>query len=183
MLGRILFITGLIFVLLGAAGTVALIVEPFARAIKVVFGRNDDYVFYETRQGRQLLEKSYGLLRSAIILSIVCGVVLMVTGHYLIHATAADGSITETGAYEQNGEEVPFSPEEGFVHEIRITGQDIYYDDALLETGLSGMEELASGTIGRDEKILLKDDFASSAAYRGVKEILDRYALLYEEGQ
>ena len=183
ILGKILFYTGLIFVAMGALCTIALLLEPVARAFGVVFKRRRDYVFYETKQGRQLVESSFSLIKSGIILLIVTGAILMAAGLWIekTYGGESDKKGDERVTEASSGIQV-MAEAEGYDHVISITGRSVYLDGDEIGTGADGLESIASG-MGRGEQILLVDDFAGSKTYHQVRDTLNRYALNFTETQ
>ena len=83
MLPVILIVIGSVLTLLGLIGFIALMIEPFFRALRVVFKREDDYVYYETKPGRALLKKEYSALRNGFLLLFVSGIICLGAGLFL----------------------------------------------------------------------------------------------------
>lgn len=183
ILGRILFYSGLFLLATGVICTFALILEPAFRAADIVFRRRRDHVFYESKEGKAVLERSYTTIKSGIALLIVTGTVLMLTGMFLMK-TGSDASGEENT--DGNGPAAAVSPvtseAEGYDHVISITGLTVYFDGIETENGADGFVSTAE-SIGRGEKILLIDDFAASGTYHTVRETLSRYALNYTESK
>ena len=63
MIGILLMIVGVIFALIGFFILLALMFEPVYSMYMVIFRRKDDYVYYETKPGKALLQRNKKSLR------------------------------------------------------------------------------------------------------------------------
>ena len=194
MIPTILIIIGGILTGIGLFGFGALLFEPFFRAINIVFKRKDDYVFYETKPGKNLLQKEYKALRGGFGFMLAVGIVLLALGLFLKHSntgndfllsenvpgiTKGDDSSQYNELLDPSGTD-KFRDENGNEYsyyivvtknEIKVNGMLIPDKDVLKELLLQ---------MDRTNTVFLIDDFAASKTFNDVMELLDECGMKFK---
>ena len=191
MIPYILIIAGAASVLCGLIGVIRIAFLPLVMAHQVVFKRKDDYLFYENAKGRRLLKSQKKFLMNIYLTLIITGVLVITAGFYagftqngpdfwlyknffsLVEEIRSD-KITEDGKYlASDGKE--------YNYYIFVRGSEVFFGDepcpdmAILEEKLKSVD--------RTNTIAVYDDFAVSAAYHSVVDLLDSLGINYiEEG-
>ena len=83
MIAILLMVIGAIFAIAGFLGLLALVIEPLHTMYMVIFRRKDDYVYYETKPGKALLQKNKKSLRGSCIFLLVFGILMFSLGFFL----------------------------------------------------------------------------------------------------
>ena len=71
MIAIIMMVVGAILAIVGFLGLLSLMFEPLYTMYMVIFRRKDDYVYYETKPGKALLQKNKKALRSSCIFFLI----------------------------------------------------------------------------------------------------------------
>ncbi len=192
MLPRLLMIAGAALFLLGFIGVFNLMIDPIKTMFKVVFKRKDDYVFYESDKGKNLLERQKKNLLTASIFFMVVGGVLFGIGYYLKYGprgydgTSTNENMTETYVDETSELHVQGLDKEGKYHDkdgkvyssyIEVTGQEIKHDDQLIGDIQAFEYYINDNKIDRNTMIYLIDNFAASSTFHRVDELLVEKAI------
>ena len=192
MLPKLLMITGAALFLLGFIGVFNLMIDPIKTMFKVVFKRKDDYVFYESDKGKNLLERQKKNLLTASIFFIVVGGVLFGMGYYLkygprgYNGISANENLTESPVDETSELHVQGLDKEGKYHDkdgkvyssyIEVTGQEIKHDGQLIGDIQAFEYYINDNKIDRNTMIYLIDNFAASSTYHRVDELLIEKAI------
>ena len=194
MIPIILMAFGAIMAVIGFLGLFALMVEPLYSMYMIIFKREDDYVFYETKQGKALLQKNIKSLRGSCLFLLIVGLLIFGLGWFLKFGPRGTDSLlseqVESGASIgddesdlKNGGYINASgnyvDENGKEHEeyIIITGTNIRFKGLLggtiteFEGSYKEFEKIMKNVENKD-KIALGDIYASSKIYHMVEEFL-----------
>lgn len=185
----ILIAVGIAAVIYGLFGLIRIAFLPLLRAHQVVYGRKDDYLFYENEKGQKLLNSQKKFLLNIYITFVVVGIFVIITGFYTgftehgqdfwlykkmfsVEETQNKDRINENGRYvAPDGKE--------YNYYILIRGSDVYFKDELC-TDNSVLEEKIRG-FDRTNTIVVHDDFAVSSAYHFVINLLNKSGIHYIE--
>lgn len=196
MIAILLMVVGAILAILGFLGLMALMIEPLYTMYMVIFKRKDDYVYYETKPGKALLQKNKNSLRGSCIFLLIVGILCFGVGWFLKFGPRGTDSLfseqVESGAQVGDDERdqmvrqeinaagnyVDAEGEEHY-HYIIVKGTNIIYKQEFEGT----LEEFTEFVKKMDSKnvIYLVDDFASSYTYHKVQELLKYYGIGMEE--
>lgn len=194
MIPKLLIILGGILTGIGVIGFAALSFEPFFRAINIVFKRKDDYVFYETKPGKILLQKEYRALVRGFSFMLVSGIILLVLGLYLKSSRTGNDSIFskdvpgittgEEASQINNPDGTPrgdkYVDEAGneYAYYIVVTKNDISVNGIQI-SDLNILKDVLSN-IDRTNTVFLVDDFAASKTFLDVMDLLDECGMRYK---
>ena len=191
MIPSILIIAGACSVLYGLIGVIRIALLPLVRAHQVVFKRKDDYLFYENTKGRRLLKSQKKFLMNIYLTLIIVGSLVIAAGFYagftdhgpdfwlyknffsIVEEIRSD-KITEDGKYlASDGKE--------YNYYIFVRGSEIFFGDESCADTVA-LEDKVKG-VDRSNTIVIYDDFAVSATYHSVVDLLDSLGINYiEEG-
>ncbi len=93
MLPKILIVVGILFAVCGFVGLIALSIQPFFKAIRVVFFHSTDDLMYYTDHGRTVLEKEYKVLRRSFVFFLFMGFICLIIGVLLKNAPRGEDSL------------------------------------------------------------------------------------------
>ena len=188
MIAMIMMVIGAILAIVGFLGLLALMTEPVYTMYMVIFKRKDDYVYYETKPGKALLQRNKKSLRSSCLFFLIVGVLLFAGGWFWKFGPRGTDSLfskqVEAGtgqgdAAVQNHVTQYVNPNGNYVDG---NGMEHSYYVIVNETTISyckefqGNEaEFADFIKGLDGKrdIFLVDEFAVAKTYQATKKILD----------
>lgn len=196
MIAILLMIAGAILAIIGFMGLMALMIEPLYTMYMVIFKRKDDYVYYETKPGKALLQKEKKSLRGSCIFLLIVGILLFGLGWFLKFAPRGTDSLFSKQV--ENGTQVGDNEKDQTARqEVNAAGN---YVDAqgkehgnyiivreksiIYKTEFEGtLEEFEKFVKGMDSKnaVYLVDDFAASSTYHRVLELLKYYGIGVEE--
>ena len=196
MIPIILMVFGAGMALVGFLGLFALMVEPLYSMYMIIFKREDDYVYYETKHGKALLQKNIKSLRGSCLFLFIVGLLIFGLGWFLKYGPRGTDSLlseqVESGASVgddetdlKNGRYINASgnyvDENGVEHQeyIIITGTDIKFKGSLKGTitefeGSYKEFEKIMKNVDNKEKIALGDIYASSKIYYMVEDFLNQ---------
>lgn len=193
-MANILIVVGAIIFLLGIIGLIKIALEPIEKAFGVVFKRKDDFVFYESKEGKELLDREVKILTTASLVFMFLGLLMFGTGMFMKYAshgpnsffhvegedmTDDDSTITNPHASGKtsNGHYIGANGNE-YVYYISITGNTIDYNGNLFNS----VEEFENYIKGSDKgyTIYLNDDFAVAKTYHEVESILEAGGFMYD---
>lgn len=190
MIAILLMVIGAILAIAGFLGLLALVIEPLHTMYMVIFKRKDDYVYYETKPGKALLQKNKKSLRGSCIFLLVVGILMFSLGFFLKFSPRGLDSLfskqvengTQIGDAESGkglkeainaaGNYVDEQGEEHYDYLI-IHGTKIQYREEKAQTiqeFAETLEELRKQNGKR--KFYLVDDFASAQTYHQVEEMI-----------
>lgn len=185
----ILITVGIIAVISGLIGLIRIAFLPLVRAHQVVYGRKDDYLFYENEQGQKLLKSQKKFLLNIYITLVVVGMLIIITGFYAgFSAYGSDFwlykkmfSVEEAQNNDRINENGQYIASDGkeYNYYILIRGSDIFFKDELCADD-SALEEKIKG-FDRTNTIVVHDDFAVSSAYHLVINLLNKSGIHYIE--
>ncbi len=188
MLPKILIVVGILFAVCGFVGLIALSIQPFFKAIRVVFFHSTDDLMYYTDHGRTVLEKEYKVLRRSFVFFLFMGFICLITGVLLKNAPRGEDSLfseyVDGAATGDDRIDSPQKQESGaagkdeYSYEILISEKTIYCNGQKMDS-IEGFEACIK-QLDRRQGIFLKDDFAVSSTYHKVEELLDTYGMNYE---
>lgn len=194
MLPMILMILGTALTALGIIGLIGLSIQPFFKAVRVVFFHSTDDLKYDSAQGRITLEREYKVLRRAFTFFLIAGLACLGTGRWLKDAPRGKDSLQsefiEGAAAGNDAVDTPQGKEDYAVGNPADTGGNRYSciisisGKTIRVNGqeIGGTEELEEylKPLDRGNKIFLKDDFAVSPVFHKAEELLDAYGMNYE---
>ena len=188
MIAMFMMVIGAILAIVGFLGLLALMTEPVYTMYMVIFKRKDDYVYYETKPGKALLQRNKKSLRSSCLFFLIVGVLLFAGGWFWKFGPRGTDSLfskqVEAGtgqgdAAVQNHVTQYVNPNGNYVDG---NGMEHSYYVIVNETTISyckefqGNEaEFADFIKGLDGKrdVFLVDEYAVANTYEAVKKILD----------
>ncbi|MBR4608465.1 MAG: hypothetical protein IKO41_19860 [Lachnospiraceae bacterium] len=200
MIAILLMVIGAILAIAGFLGLLALVIEPLHTMYMVIFKRKDDYVYYETKPGKALLQKNKKSLRGSCIFLLVVGILMFSLGFFLKFSPRGLDSLfskqVENGAQIGDAESGKglkeavnaagnYVDEQGQEHYdyLTIRGTTIRYREEKAQTiqeFAESLEELRK-IIGKRE-IYLVDDFASAPTYHQVEEMIEEVGIYRYKG-
>ena len=83
MIAILLMVVGGILAIAGFLGLLALMIEPVHTMYMVIFKRKDDYVYYETKPGKALLQRNKKSLGGSCLFFLIVGILLFALGFFL----------------------------------------------------------------------------------------------------
>ena len=195
MIAILLMVIGAILAIAGFLGLLALVIEPLHTMYMVIFKRKDDYVYYETKPGKALLQKNKKSLRGSCIFLLVVGILMFSLGFFLKSSPRGLDSLfskqVENGAQIGDAESGKglkeavtaagnYVDEQGQEHYdyLIIHGTKIQYREEKaqnIEEFAETLEELRK-IIGKRE-IYLVDDFASAQTYHQVEGMIEHVGI------
>lgn len=192
MIAYILIGTGLILMAVAIINFIHMLFLPIIKLHGVVYEREDDYLKYETPQGRRYLKQN---LRRLIWLYIVCllvGAVCFFAGIYLGYAEKGDSfflyrklfgeagmkthwdNITDDGKYKaDDGNE--------YTYYIIVTGEKYVFSGEECDDYADLAERLSS--IRRENTVVLIDSFAVSSAYHAAEDLIKQKGIKYKTAE
>lgn len=185
-------IVGGILAVVGFLGIALIALEPLIRAYRVIFQREDDYMHYENRIGRQMVETNKKTWLGAFSFLLVVGLVMFGTGYYyqfsgrgsIFGLSQTAGTVSDIGT-QANGEEGmtalgEYVDSKGVKHTfcIRIAGDRIFYRNEF-EGDIDQFENFM-GKLDRANRIYIYDDYAVAETVHGVKALLNEKGIAYD---
>lgn len=200
MIGIFLMVVGGIFAILGFLILLALMIEPLHTMYMVIFRRKDDYVYYETRHGKALLQREKKSLRSSGFFFLVIGILMFALGYFLKFSprgldslfskqvdqgTQIGDAVSGKGIKEAVNAAGNYVDEQGEEHYdyLIIHGVTVQYRNEKSETieeFTTTLENLRKQNGKRE--FYLVDDFASARTYHQVEEMITSGGMTYKEG-
>lgn len=189
MIPYICVIVGILLILLSIVGFIRLSFLPISRMKGVVFEREDDFLKYESRDGKKYFKKNLKQLILIYAILFVLGVTIFFVGEYLGYAAKGDSfwfyeqifgpdikpdhwdKITEDGKYIANdGNE--------YTYYILISGEDYIFSGI----NCANFEELENNVkeIRRENTVILVDSFAVASKYHAAEKLLKELGIKYE---
>ena len=196
MIAILLMVLGAILAIIGFMGLMALMIEPLYTMYMVIFKRKDDYVYYETKPGKALLQKNKNSLRGSCIFLLIVGILCFGLGWFFKFGPRGTDSLfskqVENGSNVGDDEkdqmvrrevnaEGNYVDAQGEEHHnyIIVKGSTVTYRDEF-EGSLEEFEKFVKGMDSKNQ-VYLVDDFAASYTYHRVQELLKYYGIGVEE--
>lgn len=192
MVPVILMVVGAGLLLVGILFLIRIYLEPIRKAKRVVFKQDMEDYFYENEKGKKLEEESRKTLKTLCMFLVIPGIALFLIGFSIeymprgnapIFAPSAEGM--DTGEDSQAG--VTSEPTGGeaaggvpadysilIKEDVIILNGEAYESVEAFEDAIKGLE--------RGKKVEVKEDYAVSAIYHQVVELIKRYDLGNMEG-
>lgn len=197
MIGIILMVVGVLFALVGFFILLALMFEPVYSMYMVIFRRKDDYVYYETKPGKALLQRNKKSLRGSGFFFLIVGILLFAGGWFLKFGPRGTDSLfskqVESGTGKGDAEvqnilkesindKGNFVDADGTEHYgyVIVTGEIVSYRDEF-KGSIEEFEKFVEQMNGKQE-LYLVDEFASAKTYREVERVLKDYGMNFEYG-
>ncbi|MBP5223704.1 MAG: hypothetical protein J6Z35_11200 [Lachnospiraceae bacterium] len=196
MIAILLMVLGALLALAGFLGLAALMIEPLYSMYMIIFKREDDYVYYETKPGKALLQRNKANLRGSCIFLLVVGVLCFGIGWFLKFGPRGTDSLfsaqvesgtnkgddqtqgLQRGKINADGNYVDGDGEEHAEYAV-IEGTTVRYRNEFSGTAEEFEEYLRQKDIR--QTVYLIDEYASSKTYRRVAELLAEYGISFEE--
>lgn len=168
----------------------------FIRPALVLKYSIDDFIKYETREGKRFLKKNKELFFQRVIAVSLIGFVLIATGYYLGFATKGESfwayrlfseDTIDGGMWDRINKDGKYVADDGkeytyFIvienNQIRLNDKVYYIDDA--NTAESDIN-IQLGSIPRGSSVILIDNYATSFTYQSVRDMLDKIGIRFEE--
>lgn len=184
MLPIILIIIGAILIIAGIIGLISVYIQPIRKAIRVFYGQDLDDFWYEHGRGQLVQQEGRRILLTLYSWLIVLGFCALIPGMIMQYMPKGNASIiadSEVGADTFNdhsaGVTNPAAQGDYYVvvsgDVITMNGKE-YASPEEFENDLKLMD--------RTRKVSVTDDFAVSATYHKVIELINRYGLVYGDG-
>ena len=183
MIAIIMMVVGAILAIVGFLGLLSLMFEPLYTMYMVIFRRKDDYVYYETKPGKALLQKNKKALRSSCIFFLILGLLLFAAGWFFKFGPRGTDSLFSKKV-EAGTEKGDYVDKQGNTHTevLYVRGEVIQYKDQFTGT-LEEFEAFLKQLDGKTEFYLV-DDFAAAKTYHALEELLTSYGFTFEsEGE
>ncbi len=200
MIAILLMVVGGILAVLGFLGLTALMVEPLHTMYMVIFKREDDYVYYETKPGKALLQKNKKSLRNSCIFFLIVGILLFALGYFLKFSPRGLDSLFSKPV--ENGAQIgDADSQRGLNENINDAGNYVdeegneYYDYLIIRGTTIQYRDTKYQSVGEFEEALevlrkqngkrnfyIEDDFASALVYHQVEELIKAGGMEYKEG-
>ncbi|MBP5281019.1 MAG: hypothetical protein J6Z22_00810 [Lachnospiraceae bacterium] len=198
MVSIILMVVGGFLTIVGFVGLMALMFEPVHTMFMVIFRRKDDYVYYETRPGKALLQRNKKSLGGSCVFFMIVGILCFALGFFLRYGPRGLNSLfapeVENGAQvgsstvlgnkkakiNSDGNYVDSEGNEYFDYVI-IRGSMITYrgeEPKTVEEFERFLEELRLQEGSRE--FFIDDDFAASVTYRQVEQLIKDKGMTYK---
>lgn len=189
MIPYILICIGIILMLVAIIGFIRLLLLPFNRMREVVYKREDDFLKYESREGKKYLKQSLNQLTWLYVITLFAGIVCFFLGVYLGYAAKGDsfwfykqifGEDSKTEYWDKISEEGKFIADDGteYTYYILVSGDEYIF---------SGVEcldfdELKKNIeeIRRENTVILIDSYAVASKYHAAEKLLKELGIKYE---
>lgn len=185
---KILIIIGFILFLLGLAGLISVFLQSILKAIRVFYKQDKDDYIYEHGKGQKIIEESRKLLAKLFIILIVSGLALLLFGLAWQHMPIGNDSIfsTETAGIDVGDDEQSNISLKEYSSDDNTNGINADYY-IKISGDIISLNEKTFGTIedfentlkdlDRTKKVVITDDYAISAIYHQVEDLINKYGL------
>ncbi len=184
MLSIVLIIIGVILIVAGIIGLISVYIQPIKKAIRVFYGQDLDDFWYEHGRGQLVQQEGKRILLTLYTLLIVLGLCALIPGlvmRYMPKGNAPVVSDAEIGADAFNDHNAGVSnPAVRGDYYVVISG-DVVSMNGKEYASLEAFENDLK-VMDRTGKVSVTDDFAVSATYHKVIELINRYGLVYGDG-
>lgn len=189
MIPYILIIIGIVLTLVAIIGFIRLLLLPFTRMRGVVFEREDDFLKYQSREGKKYFRSNLKQITWIYLAILIAGLSCFLLGMYLGYAAKGDsfwlyrqifGEDKKIGEWDRISEDGTFIAEDGkeYKYYILVDGKECSFCG---ET-CADLTELSADLddIRRENTVILIDSFAVSSVYRDVEQLLKESGIKYE---
>lgn len=196
MIAVILMVIGGIMAVSGFLGLFALMVEPLYTMYMVIFKREDDYVYYETKPGKALLQRNKNALRNSCIFLLVVGIICFGIGWFLRFGPRGTDSLfseqveSGTNIGDEEGKQLDKQVVNAKGNYVDAMGEEHMYYVIVKGTGIKFREEFEGSLeefteyiekMDSKKEIYLVDDFAAAYTYHKVQALLEQYGFRYQQ--
>ena len=193
MLPIILMASGIALFAIGLYFLFNLLIDPIKTAFGVVLKRKDDYVFYESDKGKELLRRKKKSVLTASIFFLIVGAILFGIGYFMKfspHGYEEAGDVAEVSINEVDDMHVQGLDKDGKYHDkdgkiyssyIEVTGLEIRHNGQLIGDIDAFQNYVSENKISRTMEIYVIDNYAASSAYHKVIEILSERAIPFNK--
>lgn len=187
----LLILFGMIVFLFGVIGLIRVWLLPLSEDYQIVIKRKDDYVFYETKQGKALFYQHKRDLVTELWVCVLIGVVAMAAGMYLGCADAGARNKFLPyrllfGNYIQEEVDDNLVKEGNNTKYVDSDGKEYSYYIYIIgdEVSVSGVEyespEAAVNAIRLDNTAILIDNYAEATTRYTVEKLLMEKGINFE---
>ena len=189
MLPKILIIIGVLLIVGGVFGLLTVSVQPLMKAFRIVYTQDWEDYWYEHGKGQDAQRASRRVLLILYGVVIALGVVLVASGlaiQYMprgndsLLSTEADGATAGSESQWVDGTNASAVGGDVAGYSIMISGETISLNGKTFDS-IEAFENELKG-MDRTKQVFLVDDYAVSATYHQVKELVNRYGLVFGEG-
>lgn len=183
MLPIILIIIGALLIVAGIIGLISVYIQPLRKAIRVYYDQDLDDFWYEHGRGQKLMEEGRRILVGIFGTMIVLGMCLLIPGlvmQYMSRGNASIGAEAEVGADIYNDYSDANLPALQEDYRVVISGETVTLNGKVYTTLEDFENDLKR--MDRTKKLSVTDDFAVSATYHKVVELINRYGFVYGDG-
>lgn len=185
MLPKILIIIGVLLIIGGIFGLLTIFVQPIMRAFRVVYTQDKEDFLYEHGRGQQVRQEGTRLLALIYLVVIILGVSLIVAGKVMqymprgndsLHSSESLGTTVGVGEAWNNGGSAE-GIQADYIIEVKET--TIIFNGKIYET----VEEfeVVLKELDRTKTVAIVDDYAISAIYHQVQDLVNSYGLVCGE--
>lgn len=189
MIPYILIIIGILLTGIAVVGFIRLLLLPFVRMNEVIFEREDDFLKYESREGKKFFKRNLKQWTWVHVICLFVGVLCFFLGMYLGYAAKGDsfwfykqifGEDNRAEYWDKISEDGKFIADDGteYTYYILVSGENYIFSG----TECAGFEELKSNveSIRRENTVILIDSFAVSSKYHAAEKLLKELGIKYE---
>lgn len=189
MLGNILMFSGIVLIAAGSIWLINLVIDPLRKSFHIMFHRDWNYLAYEKGiEGQEAVDRARRVLSWPGIIAIILGVILLISGLYLKlnpGGSSLSGSLDSEFTAEESTDE-GYSLNAAEYYEAMtdnthlIVSVDVIYFAGRSFPAVEGFEAYIKTLPRMQEAIVIADDFAVSATFHSVADILNSYGFSYE---
>lgn len=189
MIPYILIAIGSILTIVAVVGFIRLLLLPFTRMREVVFKREDDFLKYESREGKKYFKKNLQQLTWLYVIALIVGIVFFFLGVYLGYAAKGDsfwfykqifGEDIKSDYWDKISDDGKFIANDGneYTYYILVSGEDYIFSGV----ECADFEELKKKIeeIRRENTVILIDSFAVASKYHAAEDLLKQLSIKYE---
>ena len=185
MLPKILIIIGVLLIIGGIFGLLTIFVQPILRAFRVVYTQDKEDFLYEHGRGHLVRQEGTRILMVVYLAVIILGVSLIVAGNVMqymprgndsLHSSEAQGTTEGMGEAWNNGGGAA-GIQADYIIEVKETS--IIFNGKIYGT----VEEFEAvlKDLDRNKTVAIVDDYAISATYHQVQDLVNSYGLVCGE--
>ncbi|MCR4745177.1 MAG: hypothetical protein K5894_08095 [Lachnospiraceae bacterium] len=199
MLAILLMVVGGLMIFVSILGCLAILFQPLYEDYQVVIKRRDDYTHYLSPSGQAYLRSRIKRYWRSLGILFIAGTLIFFTGYYMKYGSRGFNNLLtfkdETNAEDSDGaqenlskkldENGDYISDSGVVYYgIVVRGNEVIYRNEPIgdvDTFREYIENLQKQSeIDENSKFQLLDEYASSAAYLEVMNILNEREIDYE---
>lgn len=185
MIPYIFIILGIILIAWSVYGFIRLLFLPFSRMTGVVYKRKDDFLKYESKEGRQYFKTNLKQLTWAYVISLIAGISCFFIGIYLGYAAKGSdfwfyekifGAVEKPYYYEKLSDDGKYIAEDKseYAYYIIVDGSEYIFNGEIcadkdeLEVKLDSMDENELKFGG----VILVDNFGVASSFHDAEKLL-----------